>query len=130
MRCPGCNKFVAYEEVDPEVDLSFDWSGDTPTIGGSVRIVNACEDCGEELKEATFDVDETVEIPTEHKKHNIEVDSVDPERTQRTTGKGRGTRMYYGAEMDIIVTCHTCLKKLAEVHWAADEQASAMDELV
>jgi hypothetical protein len=138
MRCPGCNKFVSYEEVDPEVDLSLDWSGDTPTISGSVRIVNACEDCGEELKEATFDiyVDAKVGANEEsfkaHKEHELSVEPGEVERTCRSEGKGRGAKTFYGASVEIVVTCMTCVGSptVTTVTWADEVQASSMDELV
>ncbi len=54
-RCPDCNKFVSLEEVEPEVNtLEVDEEG---IIEADVRIVNACADCGTELKEYTFDFD-------------------------------------------------------------------------
>ncbi len=56
MRCPSCNKFVPYDtDSEPEVDIEIDAEG---SVSGTVRIVNTCADCGEELKEASLDVNE------------------------------------------------------------------------
>ena len=53
MLCPGCNKFPAYDtSAEPELDLDLDGG----EVTGSARIVLTSECCGEELKEATFDV--------------------------------------------------------------------------
>lgn len=55
MICPSCNKFAAQScDGDPEVDLEL---SDT-SITGTVRVVVTSECCGDELKEANFEVDE------------------------------------------------------------------------
>lgn len=55
MRCPDCNKFVSFDsEQEPELDLTVDDEG---VVTGTARIVNCCEQCGQELKEATLDVE-------------------------------------------------------------------------
>jgi hypothetical protein len=52
MRCPDCNKFVSFDEQEPEINsIEVDDSGN---VSAEVRIVNACGDCGAELKEANF----------------------------------------------------------------------------
>ena len=67
MRCDQCNKFAAYDDsTEPEVDLNFD--ADTGDVNAQVRIVLTHDECGQELKEASFDFDETVpkEILVKH----------------------------------------------------------------
>ncbi len=55
MRCPDCNKFVAYDtEIEPEEE-------DNPSCTGiefsaSYRRVLACAECGTELKEGTVEL--------------------------------------------------------------------------
>lgn len=141
MRCPGCNKFVAYEEVDPEVEVQVDAEGH---VTGTVQIVNACADCSEELKEANFDIDVDARVGAnqqrgidsaefeKHKGHALGVDTHGIERTSRVEGKGRGARTFYGASVEIVVNCEDCegTPVVATLTWADDEQASAMDELV
>src|SRR5687767_14393235 len=56
MRCPDCNKFVSFDtEADPETNIDVAEDG---AITGDVRIANNCQECGTELKEGTFDVDD------------------------------------------------------------------------
>jgi hypothetical protein len=53
MRCPSCEKMVSYD-TEAEVE------GDPEVSGGSVTVearrVLTCADCGEELKQNTFDL--------------------------------------------------------------------------
>ncbi len=58
MRCPDCNKFVAFDDgnVD-EVEVELD--EDTGTVGISGRVVLPCAECGTELKE--LGVDDSIE---------------------------------------------------------------------
>lgn len=81
MRCPGCNKFPAFNIEDLEVELDVDGeyeSQDDPEetaeetiartkeatakITGTCRIVLTSECCGEECKEANLDVEAEVQI--------------------------------------------------------------------
>lgn len=141
MRCPDCNKFVPFDaDVDAEPELECDETAGEVT--GTVRIVNACQECGAELKEATFDVD--VDFPDAEKRmdemvgqdpddpeseaHALELDDPSVDRTSREVGKGRGTKTFYGAEADLTVRCR-CGLPWTE-HWSDEIQASAMDEMV
>lgn len=133
MRCPDCNKFVPLDtDGDPEVELEADEV--TGEVTGTVRIVNACQECGTELTESTFDVDVDFPAAEEHMKghedseaHALELEEPSVDRTDRSTGKGRGTKTFYGAEADLTVKCR-CGKTWTE-HWSDDIQASHMDSL-
>ncbi len=136
MRCPDCNKFVGLDtEAEPEVDLDVDL--ETGEVTGSVRIMNACQDCGTELTEATFDVDEEFPEAEEHLKKYADPDAGDEKhelemedalsRDERSQGKGRGTRTFYGALGTITVKC-SCNKSWSK-DWSDEVQASHMDEL-
>ena len=62
-RCPDCNKFVAYDDSqDPEHNVDVDPEG---RISGDVRIFLACEQCGTELKEGSFDVEKDLSVEFE-----------------------------------------------------------------
>jgi hypothetical protein len=142
MRCPDCNKFVPFDtETDPETDVSVDDDG---AVSGTVRIVNTCEECGQELKDTTFDVDvdlsaEFAEHKKEHpkEKHNLTLD-FEPSRTDRMENKDRRGKTIknsrymkhmYGAEGEIILTC-SCDKWEHRETWSDEVAGSGMEELV
>jgi hypothetical protein len=139
MRCPDCNKFVPLDtEGDPEVELEADET--TGEVTGTVRIVNACGECGAELTEAVFDVDvdfpaaeaHTVEMAKQDPEdkgeaHVLELEDPSADRTDRSEGKGRGTKTFYGAEADLVVKCRCGFTETKP--WSDDIQASHMDEM-
>lgn len=152
MRCPDCNKFVPFDTSnEPEVDLDIDEDGN---ITGSVRIVNNCDECGTELKDANFDVDDSTLVDkfTEHKvekaageevlgvEHVLDTTSFETEGEERTERaetkdrKGKAIRnpryqkTLYGFSLTAKVSC-SCGETFETV--ISDETpASYMDELV
>jgi hypothetical protein len=132
MRCDQCNKFASYDDsTDPEVDVDL---SDDGSFSGQVRIVLTCADCGQELKESTFDFDGEVpeEILAEHKgdEHSLSFEAGDNELLTRSEGKGRYTKTFYGyrAGLDLSCTCQS--EGLWSTEFTDDVQASHMDELV
>jgi hypothetical protein len=133
VRCPNCNKFVSLDtETEPEVELEADET--TGEVTGTVRIVNNCADCGTEMTEASFDVD--VEFPLseahmkehpEDEEHALELEDPGADRMERSTGRGRGTKTFYGAEAELVVRCRCGFEE--KLPWSDDVQASYMDEL-
>lgn len=68
MRCPDCNKFVAYDDSnEPEADdVDIDRDGH---VSGSIRVYLTCAECGTDLKEANFDLDvDMSEVVATHRK--------------------------------------------------------------
>lgn len=135
MRCDQCNKFAAYDDsTEPEVqvDLSNDGS-----FSGQVRIVLTHDECGQELKEASFDFEGEVpeEILNAHKGdgHSLDLDTDAGELTSRGEGSGRYMKTFYGYDVSLDLRCD-CQERNAEPLWQAtfadDTQASHMDELV
>lgn len=62
-RCPDCNKFVSYDtDQEPEVDVDIDEDGQ---VTGTVRIFDACAECGTELRETTIDISEDMSAACE-----------------------------------------------------------------
>ena len=138
-RCPDCNKFVSFEEQDPEVnDLEVDEGGH---VTANVRIVNACGDCGTELTEANLDLETDVKIPKGHtgEGHELEVEEDGAERTSRSgnfkkgvfvPGGGRYAKTFYGAQVSFSVTCECGKLEAVTGELEGDEQASGMESLV
>ena len=115
-RCPDCNKFVGYDEAEPEVN-SLEING--TTITGEVRVTLNCAECGTELRESNFEPEIELEFvglnPEELTKHfddeglpreghEVDVEG-DAEFMSRTEGKGRGTKTFYGYNLNYTVTC-------------------------
>jgi hypothetical protein len=151
MICPSCNKFAAncIDSSEPEIDLDVDESGN---VTGTCRIVVTSECCGDELKEANFDIYEDFDgDPEELAKHQgegheleVEVDTSEvTERTQTHTERtlkdgtvkrtpiksSRFMRRFYGFEATATIKC-SCGGFSEDVKMADEIQASAMDELV
>lgn len=135
MRCPSCNKFAAYDDsTEPEIEVDL---LDNGTFSGNVRIVLTHDECGEELKEASFDFDGEVpdEIVEAHKGdgHSLDLTADGGELTCRTEGNGRYMKTFYGYDVAVELACD-CQERGAESLWSQsfcdDMQASHMDELV
>lgn len=134
-RCGDCNKFVSFEEAEPEVDsLDVDAEGN---VTANVRIANQCGECGNDLREYTFEV--SVDRSDECKGHTgeghtLDIEETSSERTQRSVGKGRGTRTFYGFTVEYEIKCECDADKKDGERWSVsgtlsdDVQASGMDE--
>lgn len=136
--CKSCNKFVAQEENDPEVNnLEVDNEG---AVNAEVRIVNTCAECEEELTESIFNVDDQISMPEDVSlghEHDLEVEEISCERTRpdhtppRKDGKPtnpRSKKTYYGFELIVKVTCNGCNLE-EDLTLADDVQASSMEAL-
>jgi len=139
MRCPDCNKFVGYDEADPEVNsLEVDDEGQ---VSAEVRIVNCCQDCGNELKEANFQFEtDHADDVKEHvgEGHGLEIEEESCERTSRSgnfkngvfiPGGGRYAKTFYGVSLGYAIKCE-CEKLDLHGTLEDEEQASGMEELV
>ena len=138
-RCNSCSKFVSLEELDPEVQ-SLDVDNDG-TVTAEIRIVNACAECGEELTEAIFDLEETVDVPEpEEADHEHELEIEEGESAERTrpdhtrpdksgvSVPARYRKTWYGFAVTAKVTCTGCPFE-EDLILADDIQASAMEPL-
>lgn len=156
MRCPDCNKFVGLELQDPEdvlLDVSDSLDGETLNLSVTMtaRIVRNCAECGQEMKEASLEATEEVEVdadslkkcvekktkmkddvPVEtfdwfdgHGDLNIEETSVD----QIEEGGGRYAKSFFGASVSYIIKCQ-CGETVHEGTVEDKVAASAMEELV
>ena len=130
MRCPNCKRFTSLETMEPEVD---DIQVDDGIITASVRIVCVCQDCGDEMKEATLEIED--EIPTEITEdhngdnHTLTVEAGDVEQIEE--GGGRYAKSYFGAKITYRVLC-SCSpdSPIYESEMEDSIAASDMEELV
>ena len=139
MRCPSCHRFVSFDDsTEPEANLELE--GDI--ITGTIRIVLTCEECGNELKEYTFDVEVDVseftaahEMAGDHDPAfeftSLMMETRRQDRDPRT-GKSIPTRYqktFYGYTMEIEINC-TCSDACYQTFTIEDiVQASSMEEL-
>jgi hypothetical protein len=145
MRCPNCQKFVSLEMQEPEVsDLNVTYTGDvayakTFSITGSVRIVRTCADCGQELKDATLDIEhdgalgENVSHTPEDLKRWVEKDLSDAtveadDVSSIEESGGRYAKSFFGARVAMNIRLGD--ETVASVAWSDKIAASAMDEMV
>lgn len=118
-KCPNCPQFTSKDtDVDPEIDARVDDDG---AVNVSVRLVNSCSECGDELEESNLEIeiDLSAEIRAhrdeEHKSKVTELSvEADGSRTDETQTKDRHgkpikssryMRRYYGVEVTATVTC-------------------------
>lgn len=145
MRCDQCNKFVSLDaEQEPEINASVDGEGN---ITGDARIVNTCAECGQELSEATLDIefdlsDEVAAHREEHADEKGEHDAleldddggsrIDEYATVDRRGKPiknpRYRKHFYGVEVEFTLTCQ-CGETFSGT-WSDKVQASGMESLV
>jgi Zn ribbon nucleic-acid-binding protein len=139
-RCPDCNKFVGVELGDGEdVDnLEIVCSGieadsedieENVDLSGEVRLVLNCLECGTELKEATVQLEETIQFTHLIKgcQGEVEIDQNDIQTTDRFEGKGRGAKHFYGVEVTVSLDCPEC--KASQSHTLLiEEQASNFED--
>lgn len=131
-RCNDCNKFVSYNtDVDPEVtNEQMTVHSDSVDYDVDIRIVNECAECGTEMKDAELNFSGSFDIdPKDHDDSDewtMDVENVN--RTERTEGKNRGTKTFYGAEADLVLR-DSKGNELESVHINEYEQASGMNDL-
>jgi hypothetical protein len=145
-RCSSCNKFVSLDPAEPEVDLDINNEGN---ITGTVRLVLACAECGDELKEYNFDVDESASDKIEEhilahqaseELFSLEIESDIGENedhfenTDKNTGKPipfRFQKHFYGYLVGATITCTLpeCKDWEANVEIKDNAQASSFDDI-
>ena len=128
MRCPDCNKFVSLDaDTEPEVESDdLDEGQDELNFRVSVKITNNCAECSTELREATFECDDTFDTePEKDVEYTMEIDDLG--RSEKSEGKGRGTKTFYGFEATAVL--YGDGKELERKSIGDYIQASYMDEL-
>lgn len=144
-RCNSCSKLCALETQEPEVDFDHEVTEDGITVRATVRLARASECCGEEVKEANFDPEVSIrwdemQGADNHfntktgeplsDDHELDIDEGDIEFTERSEGKGRGLKSFYGFNVNFVVRCACDTSKaLFEGDFSDDMQASHFDEI-
>ena len=150
MRCPECNKFVAYDEPQCEsngVDM------DVLNVRATVTVQLNCADCVTRLKDAVIEAETEIEHtckpeaerPEDQKPdpqfkggdEQFEIENEgDPEGTIRTETKDRHgkpiklsryMKTFYGFTQETEVRCRRC-GECFTVTLAGEEQASGFNE--
>jgi hypothetical protein len=143
MRCPDCNKFVSYNDED-EIEVqseeaTYDKEDRTVQVQIEVRIAKTCGECGTELKEATIEIDKTIENVDESEAGDGDFE-IDTELSSDSWSKGHGrwTETFYGVSGTITVKRPDEDRKKPAL-WSSEitievkdacVAASGMDELV
>lgn len=147
MRCQNCNKFTALEMQEPDLE-NFDCELELDPASGDLeisakfdaRIVRTSECCGEEMKEASLEAEESIVIERAELGDAVKfvggqwvwaegcdakADNDDPESIEE--GGGRYAKSYFGASVHYTVTCGD---KVVHESTLSDKcAASGMDEL-
>jgi len=140
-RCPDCNHFVS---VECEAELNeFEFDPEGQTVKASVRLTLLCAECGTELAEAEAEAEDTFDHFHEENPENpedeewewdaeenleLEDDCPEPEMEDRSVGKGRYAKHFWGAKIEYSIHCKTCDETI-EGELLCEEQASYFDQL-
>lgn len=132
-QCPDCNKLAGLETQDPEdVELEIEGS----EVQARFRVVRNSACCGTEMKEANFEpemdlADKHAAVLKAHdgEGHELSIEETGVELIERSEGRGRGTRSFYGATVSFDVTCSCQEEPILSESISDDCQASHFDEL-
>jgi hypothetical protein len=133
MRCPDCNKFVSYDEQEPEI-TDIDIDGDV--VRGSVRVVLPCAECGTDLKECEMEFE--IGIKQQPTAGEWEIDDSSAELSSRTVDKDRHGKQIknarymktmYGASIKVTLKTEAVEEEFLELECEVEEAASAFEEV-
>lgn len=135
--CPTCKKFTSIDastDLDP-ADIEIDDAG---VVTGTIRMVNCCSECGEEVRETVFDVELAVndykvhlETCEEAKKEEAlapSVELLDLERDeQERPPRAKRRAKFYIARGTIKVTCECGSEFFG--YWQDEMKSSLMETM-
>ena len=142
MRCPTCNRFASYGEVQADEESSEIVDNDSVVV--SVRVVLPCSECGEELKEKNIEfelaidhgcgeADDTADDTAgEYELISTDVESIEELQTHTATGKeisARQRKNVYGAKVTVTISCPKCQEQIT-LEGSESAPASEFEELV
>ena len=100
-RCESCCRFVSLEHGEPEVEsIDIDDNGQ---VEMEVRMARLCAECGEEIREAELGLILQADIPDEYidaNKYTVTIDEPMLDMDERTEGKGRYMKTFFGVHGD------------------------------
>lgn len=150
MRCNSCNKFVGYNDPEVEEAQQAEVEGVEEngtivfTVTGSINVRLTCVECSDTLKESEVEYERTTEpvkVPEGFKYVEGSASWSDngPSEATKTEGKGRGTKTFYGFdlegtisyELEAVEGAESAERKEETLDLSIDEyvQASHMDEV-
>lgn len=152
MRCPDCNKYVGFDELQVEVqdeNLEVQDVGDGEVdvyVSCSVRAMLPCIDCGTELKETTFelegnfqhkcsDIDKEMKVKqkavanAEMEQFEYEFNAEPFDYFSPPNAKPRYQKHIYGVDVTMKAVCQICGEEIT-VEMKDELQSSGFDELV
>jgi hypothetical protein len=141
MRCNDCNKFVGQEPEEPEAELEVARADGTDTckeitVAGQVTVSVNCAECGTQLKQASFDVEESITLTDDKhcgEEHDLEVEVDSCEATEEYKGRkgapARYQKHYYGFQLSYSVSCSCGEPVDLGGSFEDSMQASSMDEM-
>lgn len=134
-KCQSTFSSLDEPEIETQEDVTIEDDGH---ISGSIRLYRCCSDCGSDVKETVFDIYEDIDVPEEHKGHQLMIDVDDPEATSRSVNKdkhgkpiknSRYIKTMYGFEITYTVSCKDCNVEIETSTIMDEVQASGFDEL-
>lgn len=136
-QCPSCNKLAGLETQDPEVEnleveavVDEDDGSTVFTVTANVRLVRVSACCGDEMKEANFDLEGTLTLDKDEMPEGANPNDATVEESSIDTieeGGGRYKKSFHGVA--IVAKVHLGDVELGEVTLTDKIAASAMDEL-
>lgn len=145
MRCPNCNKYTGIDaDADPELDadtldieveaVGADEAAEVEVPTFTCRIVNACSECGTELKAADLDLGgQTLTLPAECqrcKRNPANAGTLVADLSAERVESWAGSAHLYGAEVVGTITCpyEDCSEAVATFTCRDDIRASDMED--
>jgi hypothetical protein len=128
-RCPSCNKMASLE-TEAEEPEGLEYDPGSGLVTGTIRVVRKSECCGEELREATFDIEAEVGVDEDSKdgdEYEVEVGSY--EETESGGGRYAANKVGFSLDGKVVRRRDGKETEIGTFDAADAMNASAYDEL-